>query len=202
MPVARLVVTALLLCSSSVLAQDNHGAPYSGTPGPPACNVRFGPVTVPPSFRGPHWGKPTPGNLWRMEEYSGINWQTFSLRTVTPTSAEPWRIIPEQTDCATPFQDALLSAKADAMAEQARRLLASIPPELRSQHPWIRFSPDGKVLAMGVFDDSTCYSIHGYQVARDNPNSDSTHPVAESTCLPASRYAVRSAVMNQATPDR
>jgi hypothetical protein len=42
-----------------------------------------------------------------------------------------------------------------------------------------------------VATDSTCYAIRSYVVARDSKNSDSTHPVAYSTCQPASRYRLR-----------
>ena len=39
--------------------------------------------------------------------------------------------------------------------------------------------------------DATCFAIRSYVVARDDKNSDSTHPVAYSTCQPASRYRLR-----------
>jgi hypothetical protein len=42
-----------------------------------------------------------------------------------------------------------------------------------------------------IATDSSCYAIRSYVVARDSKNSDSTHPVAYSTCQPASRYRLR-----------
>jgi hypothetical protein len=42
-----------------------------------------------------------------------------------------------------------------------------------------------------IATDSSCYAIRSYVVARDRKNSDSTHPVAYSTCQPASRYRLR-----------
>jgi hypothetical protein len=111
--------------------------------------------------------------------------------------AEPWRIIPEQpqTDSSLPSSNKLLNDQANAVAraEQARRVFASIPFDPNTQHPWIKFSPDGKILAVGVADDVTCYSIRSYQVARDNKDSDAVHPVSESTCQPAGRYGVHAA---------
>ncbi|MGD1023938.1 MAG: hypothetical protein ABR880_14225 [Candidatus Sulfotelmatobacter sp.] len=43
--------------------------------------------------------------------------------------------------------------------------------------------PDGQLL-----DDTYCYSMRSYKVARDNPDSDSTHAVGYSTCQPAARF--------------
>ncbi|MFZ0199599.1 MAG: hypothetical protein WB523_15265 [Candidatus Sulfotelmatobacter sp.] len=36
--------------------------------------------------------------------------------------------------------------------------------------------------------DTLCYSMRSYKVARDNSQSDSTHPVGYSTCQPATRF--------------
>ena len=40
-------------------------------------------------------------------------------------------------------------------------------------------------------DDTVCYRIRSYVVARDNKDSDSVHPVGYSTCQPASRYRLK-----------
>ena len=37
-------------------------------------------------------------------------------------------------------------------------------------------------------DDTLCYSIRNYKVARDGPQSDSTHPAGYATCQPARRF--------------
>ena len=42
-------------------------------------------------------------------------------------------------------------------------------------------------------DDTLCYTIRSYVVARDSKNSDSVHPVGYSTCQPAGRYRLKSA---------
>jgi len=39
-------------------------------------------------------------------------------------------------------------------------------------------------------DDTLCYAIRSYKVARDDPQSDSTHPAGYSTCQPATRFHV------------
>jgi len=40
-------------------------------------------------------------------------------------------------------------------------------------------------------DDTVCYSIRSYVVARDRKDSDSVHPVGYSTCVPAGKYRLR-----------
>ena len=42
-------------------------------------------------------------------------------------------------------------------------------------------------------DDSLCYSIRNYKVARDNSQSDSTHAVGYSICQPATRFRMHTA---------
>jgi hypothetical protein len=39
-----------------------------------------------------------------------------------------------------------------------------------------------------------CYSIRGYRVTRDDPESDLTRPAGYSTCQPADRFRVKDAV--------
>jgi hypothetical protein len=38
-----------------------------------------------------------------------------------------------------------------------------------------------------------CYSIRGYRVTRDDPESDTTRPAGYSTCQPAARFRVKDA---------
>lgn len=45
------------------------------------------------------------------------------------------------------------------------------------------FDVDGQLQS-----DTLCYSMRSYKVARDNPDSDSTHAVGYSTCQPAARF--------------
>lgn len=45
-----------------------------------------------------------------------------------------------------------------------------------------------------AFADRYCLKIRSYQMARDSKNSDSTHLIGYSTCLPASKYRLRTAV--------
>ena len=41
-------------------------------------------------------------------------------------------------------------------------------------------------------DDTLCYTMRSYKVARDNPKSDSTHADGSSTCQPAARFHMHS----------
>ena len=49
-------------------------------------------------------------------------------------------------------------------------------------------------IAPDLLADRYCLKMRSYLVARDSRNSDSTHLVGYSTCLPASRYRLRTAV--------
>lgn len=40
-------------------------------------------------------------------------------------------------------------------------------------------------------DDTVCYKIRSYVVARDSKHSDAVHPVGYSTCQPAGKYRLR-----------
>ena len=51
-------------------------------------------------------------------------------------------------------------------------------------------------------DDTVCYKIRSYVVERDAKDSDSVHPVAYSTCQPASRYRLRTTQIRIDSPNR
>ena len=62
-------------------------------------------------------------------------------------------------------------------------------------------SPNKKIQELES-EDTICYSIRSYVVARDEKDSDSTHPVGSSTCQPVSRYGLRSADLQPNSHDR
>jgi hypothetical protein len=45
--------------------------------------------------------------------------------------------------------------------------------------------------------DATCYAIRSYLVVRDSPDSDSTHRDGSTTCVPAARFRVHTAMDQQ-----
>ena len=51
-------------------------------------------------------------------------------------------------------------------------------------------------------DETLCYTMRSYVVARDSKDSDSVHPAGYSTCLPASRYRLRTTEIRTLAPDR
>jgi hypothetical protein len=170
MPVARLVAAALVLCSSLAFSQTVPSHPDFDAAVKPDSNL------LAQLLPGMH----TPDTMF----------------------AEPWQIMrAQQAESNTPSQKTLNDqAKANAMAEQAARLLASIPYDPNSQRPRFKFSPDGKLLGWGV--DESCFSIRSFQVERDSKDSDATHLVRSSTCQPASRFGVKTAVMTQGHSDQ
>ena len=72
-------------------------------------------------------------------------------------------------------------------------------PNTNQDNGFVFFTPDIGPGALAVSPgerldaDTTCYAIRAYVVARDSKDSDSTHPVRYSTCLPASRYRLKTA---------
>ena len=83
--------------------------------------------------------------------------------TIDAKPSEPWRIVPN-----------------DPLKPDSKQA----PFNLRG----LLIAPDGEGLA-----DNTCFAIRSYVVARDEKDSDSTHPVKSSTCQPARRYHLRAA---------
>jgi hypothetical protein len=98
------------------------------------------------------------------------------------TPSEPWRIFPNSpatlvSGQTSPDQVPSDQFKTDLRARQFNRLV------LDSQ-------------------DTMCYAIRSYVVARDSKASDSTHPVSYSTCQKASRYQLKTTEMRSVTVDR
>ena len=60
-----------------------------------------------------------------------------------------------------------------------------------------KLNADGSMAIPGLQGDSLCYAIRSYVVARDSKNADSVHPVGYTTCVPASRYQLRTTVEHQ-----
>lgn len=83
------------------------------------------------------------------------------------TPLEPWRILP----------------KSDSDKDKNLILMT---PELGPEG--IALTPGGPLAA-----ETMCYSIRSYVVARDHKHSDSVHPVGYTTCVPASRYRLKTA---------
>jgi hypothetical protein len=152
MPVVRVLVVLLLVCSASAFAQKQS------------------------------------------DLFAGSIQAAESSKSAQVTPSEPWRIISNQP----------------ADAGSGRNPLDRLRPE---ENRVFQFTRDGhaRVLSLdaetvsleGEPDaNTTCYAMRSYVVARDEKDSDSTHPVGSSTCQPASRYRVKKALVEPGSSDR
>ncbi len=76
-----------------------------------------------------------------------------------------------------------------------------IPPGINLDNKLLHFTP-GPGTEIASLDDSMCYKIRSYVVARDSKDSDSVHPVKYTTCQPASRYRLKTTEIHQYTPQK
>lgn len=58
----------------------------------------------------------------------------------------------------------------------------------------------GTALRAQPGDDTICYVISSYVVARDSKDSDAVHLVHHSTCQPSSRYRVKTVQLESGSP--
>ncbi len=103
-------------------------------------------------------------------------------------TAEPWRLLPTTSVTAvakSPLEGLQIDQFRIDPSGRALKLEAKADPVVLGSES---LPIDGLLP-----DDTTCYAIRSYVVARDRKNSDSTHPVSYSTCQPASRYRLKTA---------
>jgi len=103
-------------------------------------------------------------------------------------SSEPWSISPN------------IQAKANVPQDPLARLETSQPPKYKNdqgQGTKTLFFPNpgnGFLISPETLADNSCFAIRSYVVARDRKDSDSTHLVGYTTCVPSRKYQVRQAV--------
>jgi hypothetical protein len=105
------------------------------------------------------------------------------------TTSEPWKIVRDQPADWNSGKNRLQQFQIDAYKIDRPRIDPNRQPfRWGSQNDPILIEPafDGP-----LGDDTVCYKIRSYVVARDSKDSDSVHPVGYSTCQPASRYRLR-----------
>ena len=99
----------------------------------------------------------------------------FEFKAPAANAAEPWRIIPRQWQ------------SSGSNSEEAS--LGGLPG--------IALGPHGHATRRATVltgpDDDVCYTMRTYVVARDSKDSDSTHHVRATTCLPGSRLRLKTA---------
>jgi hypothetical protein len=117
---------------------------------------------------------------------------THPKRTAEPeksaqaAATEPWKLVINQPADWNSGKNRLQQFQIDAYKIDRSR----IDP---NREPFRWGSPIDDIVAMDrqPGDDTLCYKIRSYVVARDSRDSDSVHPVGYSTCQPASRYRLR-----------
>lgn len=104
------------------------------------------------------------------------------IANASATPSEPWRIVPPKPEVITdPLGRIVQAPGVRYKADHDSQL--SVLREPGTDHTGI--SLDGSA------DDTACYAIRSYVVARDSKESEATHPAGYSTCQPASRYRLR-----------
>jgi hypothetical protein len=128
-------------------------------------------------------GCPVPGNI----EIAGGEFFFFDSSHYKPAArAEPWRLIPDRLADVPSGYNALDPSRLD---------------QYRFDH--VKNDPQVSHLKLDTLDeDTTCFTIRSYVVARDSKGSDSTHPAGYSTCQPSNRFQVKSADVRVVSSDR
>ena len=115
---------------------------------------------------------------------------THPNRTAEPEKAaqaaatEPWKLVINQPVDWNAGKDRLQQFQIDAYKIDRSRINPN-----RQAFRWVFQNDDIVMETLG--DDTLCYKIRSYVVARDSKDSDSVHPVGYSTCRPASRYRLK-----------
>jgi len=112
-------------------------------------------------------------------------------RTAEPEKAaqtaatEPWKLVLNQPVDWNVGKDRLQQFQIDAYKIDRSR----IDPN-RQSFRW-GSQIDDIVMDRQLGDETLCYKIRSFVVARDSKDSESVHPVGYSTCQPASRYRLK-----------
>jgi hypothetical protein len=95
---------------------------------------------------------------------------------------------------ASPFfidVQSLFGSVPDSVQNDGDSVKVKIIPPIRTQR-----------LSAPAQEDTLCLSLRTYRVARVSPDSDAVRPAGYSTCLPSSRFQVKTAVESWETPAR
>jgi hypothetical protein len=106
-------------------------------------------------------------------------------KSAQAAATEPWKLVINQPVDGNAGKNRLQQFQIDAYKIDRSR----IDPN-RQPFRW-GSQIDDIVMDRQLGDDTLCYKIRSYVVARDSKDSDSVHPVGYSTCQPASRYRLR-----------
>jgi hypothetical protein len=118
-------------------------------------------------------------------------------KSMQATASKPWKIVLSQPADLNAGANPLQQAQIDKYKIDRSRIENGRSLRWGSQIDPIFIVMDGQ-----LGDDTVCYKIRSYVVARDAKDSDSVHPVAYSTCQPASRYRLRTTQIRIDSPNR
>jgi hypothetical protein len=104
------------------------------------------------------------------------------------SSAEPWQILAPITDASNTPLD----------GRQTDQFV--INPNDKSFRVAVPSDPIALNLYAQFGDDSICYAIRSYVVARDSKDSDSVHLVSSSTCVPSRIYRFKRVKVQTQSP--
>ena len=112
--------------------------------------------------------------------------------SLTAANSEPWKILPESP--ASSHSTANFPSQSSIDRSTGPFLLGENPsgPLLNGT-----IDPNMSVRASAEGGDSYCLNIRSYVVARDSKNSDSVHLTGYTTCVPASRFRLRTADIHE-----
>lgn len=101
----------------------------------------------------------------------------IEFKTPAANPSEPWKIIPRQ------WQDSNSSGDVPGIVPDG-------PSKFKFEGNRLDLARSGVFTTQG---DDICYTMRTYVVARDDQDSDSTHPVRSSTCQHGSRFHLKTA---------
>jgi hypothetical protein len=101
----------------------------------------------------------------------------FSLLIAIGVTSAAAQSTPEKTPAVAQSMDsALIEIGAGLYQPRLNQFGSGLPPHV------LIYKRDAQA------DDTLCYSMRSYKVARDSSASDATHPAGYSTCQPAARF--------------
>ena len=123
----------------------------------------------------------------QVQESSAAGQRTAGSESATllakDSPTEAWHLFSNEAPGARSSQDPLMRLE---NGEDAFKISRDV-----GANRMILPSPDLHPGLNGQPDNTVCYTIRSYVVARDEKDSDSTHPVSSSTCRRASRYLMK-----------
>jgi len=116
----------------------------------------------------------------------------YTGKSLTASNAEPWKILPQSPAASSLPTTSSAPSPMDRLAD----------PFLLTWNDGLtvlngNVDPRMVVSQRAIGDDSYCLKIRSYVVKRDSKDSDAVHPAGYTTCVPASRFRLRTTLEHQ-----